>query len=64
MESKNGTVTLAFTQLLTLIFVVAKLWHVIEWPWWLVLMPVLLPIGMLGVTIVTAWLFLKIKGEE
>jgi len=64
MESKNGTVALAFTQLVTLIFVVAKLWHVIEWPWWLVFMPVLLPIGMLGVAIVTAWLFLKIKGEE
>jgi len=35
-----------FLGVLTIVFVIAKLWGVINWSWWLVFLPVLIPLGI------------------
>ena len=40
-----------FLGMLALIFVVAKLWHVIDWSWFWVLSPLLIPLGIIGMAI-------------
>lgn len=35
-----------FLATLTIIFVIAKLWGVIDWSWWLVFLPVLIGVGI------------------
>lgn len=42
---KISLIPTGFLGTLTLIFVVAKLWHVIDWSWWLVFLPVIIGIG-------------------
>ncbi len=37
---------IGFLSLLTLLFVAAKLWGVITWSWWLVFLPVLIPLAI------------------
>lgn len=37
---------LSFTSILTLIFVLCKLTHYIDWSWWWVLSPVLISTGL------------------
>ena len=41
--AKGGT---GFFGLLTIVFIVLKLCHVIGWSWWWVLSPVLIPLGV------------------
>lgn len=43
MDIKLGV---GFLSTLTLIFVVAKLWGVIDWSWFIVFLPVLLGLGV------------------
>lgn len=38
-------ISLGFLGALTLIFVVAKLWGIIDWSWWLVFLPVIISFG-------------------
>ena len=39
--------------ILTIIFVIAKLWGVIDWSWWLVFLPILIGISIfLGIILV------------
>jgi hypothetical protein len=43
MKARNISVTIFdswFLGVLAIIFVVAKLWDKVDWPWWLVLLPV------------------------
>lgn len=43
-KERNGG--LGFLNILTLIFVVAKLFGAITWSWWLVFAPVLISVGL------------------
>lgn len=38
---------LSFLPVLTLVFIVLKLCNVINWSWWLVLLPMIIPIGVI-----------------
>lgn len=49
----------SFTGLLTIAFVVLKLTGVINWSWWLVLLPVIIPIGVVALFIL-CYLFIAI----
>lgn len=40
----NNTLHIGFLELLTLIFVVAKLLSFITWSWWLVFLPIILKV--------------------
>lgn len=46
MESSNSNKGLGFCSILTIIFVIAKLFGLIQWSWWLVFSPTLLSIGL------------------
>lgn len=48
---------ISFLGLLTIVFIVLKLTGVISWSWWLVLLPTLIPIGIV-VLFVILWLVL------
>lgn len=43
---KNKSGGIGFTGVLTIIFVIAKLFGVINWSWWLVFTPVLISLGI------------------
>jgi hypothetical protein len=47
---------LSFTNILTLIFVLCKLTHYIDWSWWWVLSPVLISVGVS----LFIWVFISI----
>jgi hypothetical protein len=47
-----------FLNIVTLVFVVLKLTGVIDWSWWLVLMPTIL-----GITAWVVFLYLYVKGR-
>lgn len=51
-KEKNGG--LGFLSILTLIFVVAKLFGVIAWSWWLVFTPVLIGAGLTVLILIIA----------
>jgi hypothetical protein len=46
-----------FSSVLTLIFVVLKLCHTIDWSWWWVLSPVLISIGL---TLIVWWVLMML----
>lgn len=45
----NNYITLRFTPALTLIFITLKLCKVINWSWWWVLSPLLIPISIVTI---------------
>lgn len=42
----------SFLNILTFIFIILKVVGVIEWSWWLVLSPTLIPLGVVSIIIV------------
>lgn len=50
----------SFLQLLGLVFIILKLTNVITWSWWLVLLPIWGPIGILLVILVMGLLLMGI----
>lgn len=47
-DSKNITSgSIGFTGMLTILFIGLKLCNVIEWSWWWVLSPTLIPVGII-----------------
>lgn len=51
MEKKHSV---SFLELLTLAFIILKLTGKIDWSWWWVLSPILIPIGILVAALVVA----------
>jgi len=45
---------IGFTGLLTIVFIVLKLTHVINWSWWWVLAPTLIPLGLIVIILLIA----------
>lgn len=55
---------MGFTEVLTIVFVILKLIDVIDWSWWLVLLPEIIAVGIyLIVFVIQLVLFLKVKGK-
>jgi hypothetical protein len=52
------TINFNFFNLLTLVFVAAKLFNVIDWSWWLVLAPTLAPLAILIVGLIIGFVYL------
>lgn len=46
-ENNNISLDVGFLDLLTLTFIVLKLCNVIDWSWWWVLSPTLIPVAIL-----------------
>lgn len=57
-NSHNGAGTgIGFCDVLAIIFIVLKLVGVINWSWWIVLLPILIPVGILALFIILMILF-------
>ena len=52
MEDNISLLNIDSVELITIIFVVLKLTGVIDWSWWWVLSPLLIPIGLLIVVLI------------
>lgn len=56
-NNNNATRTgLGFLSMLTLIFVVAKIMGYLSWSWWVVFLPMLIPVALIIVAIVVSWI--------
>ena len=51
---------LSLSSILTIIFVIAKLFGVINWSWWLVLLPSIISVGLWVLIIVVVFILLII----
>jgi hypothetical protein len=60
MSSNTNTGGVSIFTVLTLIFVVLKLCGVINWSWWLVFLPTLIPLGILAIVLVLFALFFTV----
>jgi len=47
-SKKNSGGGVGFVGLLTIVFITLKLCHVIDWSWWLVLLPILICVGIVA----------------
>ena len=58
MNNNNNTTRtgLGFLSMLTLIFVVAKIMGYLSWSWWVVFLPMLIPVALIIVAIVVSWI--------
>jgi hypothetical protein len=55
VKSQTAGVSISFGALLTLLFIAAKLWGRVDWPWWQVFAPLWMPpAAILGVCAVIA----------
>lgn len=54
---------IGFCGLLTIVFIVLKLTHYIDWSWWWVLSPLLIPIAIV-LTVILFFLVLKVFGSS
>ena len=49
VNSNQSVRTISFTGLLGLLFIALKLTGVIDWSWWLVLLPIYAPLALVGI---------------
>lgn len=49
---------MGFTEILTVIFVVLKIFEVISWPWWLVFMPEIIAFVVYAIMLITHVMFI------
>jgi len=52
MTSSTSSSGISFTGLLQVLFIGLKLTHYINWPWWQVFLPTLIPLGIVGVSLI------------
>lgn len=57
----NVIVDGGFFALLGIVFIVLKLCHVIDWAWWLVLLPLYCPLVLVLLVIVLVCLWVKVS---
>ena len=57
MSDSAHTATLGFLDILTIVFIVLKLTHYIDWSWWWVLSPIWIPLARIVLVVVLATTF-------
>ena len=60
MKNKNGTVAkggVGFVGLLQLVFIVLKLFKVLEWNWAVVLLPLFISVGLISIVVIAIIIF-------
>lgn len=60
-KNSGGSNGIGLANVLTIVFVVLKLCHVIDWSWWWVLSPLWISFGLLVICVIV-WLFCSITG--
>lgn len=63
--SKNSTQSggIGFAGLLTIVFIVLKLTHFINWSWWWVLSPILIPAAVVIAVLIVLGVLFMIKNK-
>lgn len=59
-NSSSSSSGIGFTGLLQILFIALKLLKIINWSWWLVLLPTFISMGV-AVTVLVIWIILMIK---
>jgi len=59
--SSSSSGGIGFTGLLTIVFVVLKLTHFIDWSWWWVLSPMLIGFSILGLILLIGLVLIAIS---
>lgn len=62
-ETKATYSGIGFTGLLQIAFIVLKLCNVINWSWWWVLLPTIIPVGLSIMIIAMAFIIAVVKDE-
>lgn len=64
-DNRSKLTSLSFLDILGLIFIVLKLTGFIDWSWWLVLLPLYIPLAVL-VVVGVSWLITEVakQGEK
>jgi hypothetical protein len=60
-NSNSGSGGIGFTGLLTIVFIVLKLTHVIDWSWWWVLSPLWIGLALFVLIIVPVLIYVIAK---
>jgi len=65
MKLRNNSAAggISFSGLLQIVFIVLKLCHVIDWSWWCVLLPTIIPIGLAAMIVAVAFIIAVVKDE-
>jgi hypothetical protein len=64
MSEKASSGGIGFFGMLTILFIGLKLTGFIDWSWWLVLLPILIPLGIIALAllfIITASILVKVQ---
>ena len=56
VKSTQSVRTIGFTGLLGLLFIALKLTGVIDWSWWLVLLPIYAPLALVGIILLIVFI--------
>lgn len=64
MENKSSSSRLSFFNILTIIFVVAKILGFINWSWWLVFTPTFLCIGIYILVFIFVVIYAVLENKE
>lgn len=62
-SNTNNGVQIGFAGLLTIVFIVLKLTHVINWSWWWVLAPSWICLAFAGILLIVAGIIFIISGR-
>ena len=60
-SSSSSSSGIGFVGALTIAFIVLKLTHVIDWSWWLVLLPILISTGFVVLLLLVMFIVFIIK---
>ena len=65
MERRNNSAAggISFSGLLQIVFIVLKLCNVIDWSWWYVLLPTIIPIGLAAMIVAVSFIIAVVKDE-
>lgn len=63
VHDNNSSKGIGFFGLLQIVFIVLKLCGVINWSWWYVLLPTIIPIGLVAMILVMAFIIAVVKDE-
>ena len=63
VNSNQSVRTIGFTGLLGLLFIALKLTGVIDWSWWLVLLPIYAPLALVGIILLIVFILAVVNNE-
>ena len=63
VHDNNSSQGVGFCGLLQIVFLVLKLCGVINWSWWIVMLPTIIPLGLVAMILALAFIIAVVKDE-